>query len=171
MKGGMKSTIILWVLAGLVLFSCQKSDPLVEFTGNQVVYALLPGSTYSISGTALLKEKKDGSTQVVIELTGTSGDTKHPVHLHKGDLAEVGAPIAAMLTPVAGRTGKSTTDIFQLEDETKISYQEFIKMKACIKVHLAASGPSKDVILAAGNIGIAVANPGGRLAVGICRSN
>jgi hypothetical protein len=118
-----------------------------------------------------LKEKKDGSTYVLVDLTGTSGDTKYPVHLHLGDLSVDSAPVAALLSPLAGAAGKSETTVSQLADETKISYQDFVKLKACIKVHLSDSGPSKDILLAAGNIGAAVTAPNGRAAVGVCSSN
>jgi hypothetical protein len=46
-----------------------------------------------------------------------------------------------------------------------------IELDACIKIHLAASGPDRDIILAGGNIGNA---EGARMAssdwIGICKS-
>ncbi|MFM7852317.1 MAG: hypothetical protein ACKO96_10490 [Flammeovirgaceae bacterium] len=167
----MKLTAVALSLLTLYLVSCQKSEQISEFTGNQVTYSLQPGSQYPISGTVTLKEKKDGNTYVLVDLVGTSGDVKYPVHLHLGDLSENGAPVAALLSPLAANAGKSETTVSQLADETKINYQDFIKMKACIKVHLSDSGPSKDIILAAGNIGASVAAPNGRAAVGVCSSN
>ncbi|MFM8911883.1 MAG: hypothetical protein ACKOE6_03040 [Flammeovirgaceae bacterium] len=164
----------IWMGLGIVLtsvVSCQKTEQISEFTGNQVVYALQPGSSYAVSGTVTLKEKNDGSTLVLVELTGTSGTDKYPVHLHLGDLGVTGAPVAALLTPLTGSIGKSETTVSQLADETKVTYNDLIKLKASIKVHLADSGPSRDVILAAGNIGAAVTSPNGRMAVGICGSN
>lgn len=158
-------------VAVLIISSCQKSEQISEFTGNQVTYALQPGSTYAISGTVTLKEMRDGSALAQVELTGTSGDAKYPVHLHLGDMSTSGAPVAALLTPLTGNTGKSETVVNQLADETKISYADFLKLKASIKVHLSDTGPAKDIVLAAGNIGSAVANPNGRIGVAVCASN
>lgn len=170
-KKAMKAIMLGLGVAVIGLVSCQKSEQISEFTGNQVTYALQPGSQYSVSGTVTLKEKKDGSTVVLVDLSGTSGDSKYPVHLHLGDLSVTGAPVAALLSPLAANVGKSETNVAQLADETKITYADFVKLKACIKVHLSDSGPSKDVILAAGNVGAAVASPNGRTAVGVCSSN
>lgn len=167
----MKPIAIGLGLAVLSLFSCQKNEQISEFSGNQVTYALQAGSQYTVSGTVTLKEKKNGSTLVLIDLAGTSGDAKYPVHLHLGDMSVTGAPVAALLAPLAGNAGKSETVVSQLADETKINYNDLIKLKANIKVHLADAGPSKDVILAAGNIGAAVSSPSGRAAVGVCGSN
>jgi hypothetical protein len=61
----------------------------------------------------------------------------------------------------------------QLADETTVTYQEIVGLDACIKVHLAGSGPDKDIILAGGNIGKAYADDAtsGRLGFGVCKSN
>lgn len=149
------------IIAGIVFgmfFSCQ--DNLIgvsdDFTGNETVYALQAGSTYPISGTATFKEKKNGSTVIMIELSGTEGNIQHPVHLHLGNVAAPDAEVAALFTPVTGNIGTSETTVTQLADETPITYDQLIALEACIKVHLAASGPDRDIILAAGNIGSSV---------------
>ncbi|HEX5168928.1 MAG TPA: hypothetical protein VFW11_07125, partial [Cyclobacteriaceae bacterium] len=130
-----------------------------------------PGSQYEISGTITLREKIDGTTFAEIELTGTSGNLQHPVHLHADDISAENADIIAQLNPVDGKTGKSTTLISMLADESSISYNELKKFAGCIKVHLAAAGPERDIILAAGNIGdLMTANSSGRVAVGTCKS-
>lgn len=158
-------------IALVIFFGCQDNDVRVstDFTGNETVYALLAGSVYPISGTATFKEKKDGSTVVKIELVGTEGDTQHPVHLHLGNMGSPDAAVAALLTSVTGSTGKSETALSALADETAITYDQLISLGACIKVHLADSGPERDIILAAGNIGSSVnAKASGEFAV--CQS-
>lgn len=73
---------------------------------------------------------------------------------------------------MVGKTGKSKTTVTQLADETQVSYADLIKLKAaCIKIHLSDSGPSKDVVLVAGNIGANSTNSGGRFGVAVCKSN
>lgn len=161
------------VIAGIVLvlfFGCQDNDGVsTDFTGNETVYALQAGSVYPISGTATFKEKKDGSTVVVITLSGTEGDTQHPVHLHLGNVGSPDAEVAALLTSVTGSTGKSETALTMLADETSITYAELVALGACLKVHLADSGPQRDIILAAGNIGSSLnAKSSGGIAV--CKS-
>lgn len=166
----MKKLII--VLCGLIWISCQESETISDFTGNEITYSLQPGSQYSVSGLVTIKERKDGSSTVLVSLTGTSGDTKLPLHLHLGDITTPRADVAALLSPVNSKTGKSETKLTQLADETSISYAELIKLEACLKVHLSDTGAERDIILAGGNIGLsaskAIAN--GRITVGVCKS-
>ena len=144
------------VIAAFVLIffiGCQENEAVKDdFTGNEVVYALQAGSIYQISGTATFKEKKDGNTIINIELTGTEGNIEHPVHLHLGEISSPGAEVAALLNPVKGSTGKSETTFTMLADETPLKYSQLIELNACIKIHLAASGPDRDIILAGLNI-------------------
>ncbi len=116
------------------------------------------------------REKLDGTTLITVELDGTSGNIQHPVHLHLGNISVDGSDVAALLTPVTGSTGKSETIITQLSDDSKVSYAQLIALDACIKVHLAASGPDKDIILAGGNIGKAASDDAGRVGFGSCKS-
>lgn len=166
----MKRSIIIIFLISL-FFSCQESETLSEFTGNEAIYDLQPGSTYDVSGTATFKEKKDGSTLIQIVLLGTEGDVNLPAHLHYGDFSTPDAEIAAMLSPVLGSTGKSETIITQLADESPITYQELIALEASIKVHLSDIGPERKIILAAGNVGAAyTGSTNGRIDIGACKS-
>lgn len=170
----MKLLPVLLIVFSIAIESCNNEEgkPVdSDLTGNQVVYSLNQGSQYEISGTIILKEKKDGSTLAEIILTGASGNLQHPVHLHAGDISLPDADIIALLNPVDGKTGKSTTNITMLADESLITYNELKKFAGCVKIHLAASGPERDIILAAGNIGdLSTGNSSGRLSVGTCKS-
>ncbi len=165
-----KLTAIL--LSGLILAACQDSETISDFTGNEITYSLQPGSDYAVSGTVVIKEKKNGTAEVTINLIGTDGESKLPVHLHLGDIAEADADVAALLSPVDATTGKSITELNQLADETAVTYAELLKLEACLKIHLSETGPGRDVILAAGNIGesFTKANQSGRQSVGLCKS-
>ncbi len=171
---GMKKLIYVLFLSGFGVFtSCQDSGTVEEsdFTGNEASYALQAGSTYPISGTATFKEKRDGSTLIVVTVSGTEGDLQHPVHLHLGNIGAPPADISALLNPVFGKSGLSETTLNKLADESSISYKQLIDLNACIKIHLSSSGPDKDVILAAGNIGEAAADvSGGRIGNSTCKS-
>ena len=87
-----------------------------------------------------------------------------------GDLTAPGADVYALLNPVIGKTGKSETILSQSSAETSITYAQLLKLSACMKIHLAASGPDRDIILAAGNIGAASDDDSstGRLGVSVC---
>jgi hypothetical protein len=160
------------VLCGMVWISCQESENINDFTGNESTYALQPGSDYDISGTVTIKERRDGTSTVLVNLTGTSGNNKLPLHLHLGDISTPGADVAALLNPIDAKTGISETILTQLADETMLSYADLINLEACVKIHLADTGPERDIILAGGNIGVAVgkAAGSGRLGVGVCKS-
>jgi hypothetical protein len=137
----------------ILLISCQENMSTNEFTGNEITYDLQSASQYGISGIATLKEKRDGTTAVLIKLTGTSGESRLPVHLHLGDITTPRAEVAAFLGPVNAKTGISETILKQLADETEVSYSDLIKLNACIKIHLSDVGPERDIILSGGNIG------------------
>ncbi len=161
------------LFASFILLACKPSENVSEYTGNQYTYALQQVSQYTVSGFVTFKEKRDGSTLVSIELTGTTGEVTYPVHLHLGDLATPGASIAALLTPLAGKTGKSQTILTHFADETLVKYSELLKLSACIKIHLSDTGPAKDIVLAAGNVGAAALTSikGERIGVTVCQSN
>jgi hypothetical protein len=169
---GMKK-LIYTILAGSLLLACQDKESAEpgDLTGRESVYALSAGSDYPVSGTVTFKEKKDGSAQVTVALTGTDGNLQMPVHLHMGNMAAPDAEVAALLTPVASKTGLSQGILSKLADETPITYEQLITLNACIKVHLAESGPDKNTIIAVGDIGKAVQSASsGRLGVSVCKS-
>ncbi|MGE0588173.1 MAG: hypothetical protein AB7O48_06330 [Cyclobacteriaceae bacterium] len=167
----MKKLISVAVL-GIILISCQESESVSEFTGNEVVYALQQGSSFNVSGQVIISEKKDGSAVIEIQLDGTDGDVQLPAHLHLGDISTPGADVAALLTPVDGVTGKSKTNLLRLADETSVSYKDLIDLEACIKVHLSDIGPERDIVLAGGNIGAIATKDAtnGRIGIGVCKS-
>ena len=165
--------VVLIFLVVLTAVGCQENEGVKsEFSGNETVYALEQSSVYDVNGTVTFKEKLDGTMQVVVALSGTEGNIEHPVHLHLGDITTPSADVAALLNPVLGSTGESKTDLVQLSDESSITYKQILELKACVKIHLAASGADRDIILAAGNIGVAsttdVSN--GRVGIAVCKS-
>lgn len=160
------SLLVIWM-------GCQNNSSPVEeeFTGNETIYPLLAGSAYQVNGTITFREKIDGSALIRIELTGTEGTLKHPVHLHLGNISTPDADVAALLNPVIAKTGISETNLTILADESTITYQQILALNACVKVHLSDAGEDKNIILAAGNIGVASADtPGGRSGVSVCQS-
>ncbi|HEY3404225.1 MAG TPA: hypothetical protein VGK59_12605 [Ohtaekwangia sp.] len=166
---------LIWsMLTVSAMVACQEGEKAKEdFTGNEATYPLVAASEYDIDGSVTFREKTDGTTFVIVTVSGTEGDIEHPVHLHLGNIAEPGADVYANLNPVLGKTGESETHLTTLADESAITYQQLVKLFASMKIHLSASGPQKDIVLAAGNIGTASSDDTslGRLGVGTCKSN
>lgn len=174
MKGWISNTAYLLLI---FVLGCSQNDPVIEeesnYTGREITYALESGSEYNVSGTAVLKERIDLSTDIVIKLSKTfQEDVQFPVHLHLGDISADNADIAASLQPVEAKEGVSETKLTILADESKVTFDDIKQMNACIKIHLSDTGPERDIVLAAGNIGQALSeNPaGGRLKIGLCKS-
>jgi len=166
---------IIGIAAAFTLGACSDSaneTATSDFTGNETVYALQAGSQYNISGTATVKEKKDGTAQITVKLTGTDGNLEFPVHLHQGDISAPDVNVYALLNPVTSTNGESETNLVQLSDESTITYKQLINLNACIKVHLGATGPDRDIILAGGNVGSAASKPttSGRIGLAVCKS-
>jgi len=162
----------LLMTLSLATVSCQKAEVVSEFTGNETKYVLTQASSYPISGIATLKERKDGSVSIEVELTESTGDAKFPVHLHLGNLSTPKADVAALLNPVIAANGKSETIVNKLADETAITYKQLISIDACLKIHLSDVGIERDIVLAGGNIGKAATAAGsnGRIGIADCKS-
>lgn len=141
------------LMVGLLAAGCQEMEVPTDLTGYETTYELVAASTHDVKGIVTFKERKDGHTNVVIELNGTNGNAKHPVHLHLGDITTPDADVAAQLNPVAAATGISETVLNSLTDETPITYRGLLSLKASIKVHLSDSGPEREIVLAGGNVG------------------
>ena len=159
---------------GLFLLACQPAanDVISDFTGNETTYDLQSGSTHGTTGTIIFKERRDGQISALVNLNGTNGSQRHPVHLHLGNITTPDADVALLLNPVEASTGRSETIFSMLADETAITYAQLKNLDACIKIHLGDVGPDRDVILAGGNIGASFtkANPGGRSGIATCKS-
>jgi Cu/Zn superoxide dismutase len=113
------------------------------------VYVLKSVAVPSISGTVTF-EKKNKSTLISIELTGTPNGGVHPAHIHLNSAVEGGA-IAISLDPVNGSSGKSKTLVTQLDNGTSISYEELLNFDGYVNVHLSPSDLA--TIVAQGDIG------------------
>jgi hypothetical protein len=164
---------VIWVVwIGLIMAACQESESNSEFTGTEITYALQPGPDYEVSGLVTFRERRDGNTTVIVSITGTDGSEKLPVHLHLGDISQADVDVAALLSPVDSKTGKSETILSRLADETEVTYTSLLALEACLKIHLADTGPGRDIILAGGNIGESFTKSftSGRTGIGLCKS-
>jgi len=163
-----------FLLICCVFAACQpeENDIVSEFTGNETTYDLQSGSTHGVTGTIVFKERRDGQITAQVQLRGTGGTAAHPVHLHLGNLSTPDAEIALLLTPVNASTGRSATLIYRLADESILTYSKLKDLEAAVKIHLGDVGDDRNVILAAGNVGLSFkkANPSGRVGIAACKS-
>lgn len=168
----MKALGFLFVIG--LLAACQSSAPEAEsvFTGNEATYDLQSGSPHGVTGTIVFKERRDGKVTASVQLLGTDGTQMHPVHLHLGNLATADADVALLLNPVNAADGKSVTTFSMFADESQFTYEKLCDLEASIKIHLGDVGDDRNVILAAGDIGLSFtkANPGGRTGIATCKS-
>jgi hypothetical protein len=154
----------------ILLIGCDSEEEVYQYTGNVTVYELQKASDFPISGTATIKERRDGQVEIFIQLEGTDGNIEHPTHLHYGNISTPDAEVALVLNPVLGTTGKSATRFTALKDETPITYTELLEFDGHIKVHLDG-GANKSTILAAGNVGSAAkVKTTGRVEIAVCKS-
>ncbi len=168
--------ILFPLLIVVFLGSCKEESQqqVSEFTGNKIVYSLFQATTdYNVKGTVSFNEKVDGSTAVLVEVSGTEGDNYHPLHLHFGPIDGDG-DIAALLTPIHGASGRSETDLNLLSDGTVLSYNDLLAMEASIKVHLSGIGDDAKIVLAGGNVGSAIDKSTSNdrvIKITVCKSN
>lgn len=153
---------ICLLLCVALLFSCKEEATVDEFTGRSLTYQLNKGVYLDreTSGVVTVREKSDKSLQIEINLEGTLDGADHPAHLHYGSLADDGE-MAAMLEPVkdtGNQQSKSITILQHIEDGSLMDFDRFQSFDGSIKVHFAAAGELKDVILGSADIG---SNSGG----------
>lgn len=146
---------LLSIVCAFVMFTaCNDDDDDMgteepQLTGENVQFNLVGSS--GVSGTATFAEMDDNSTQVTIDLNGTTSGGDHPAHIHMNSAAERGG-IAIDLSNVDGATGTSVTIITTTNDNTSITYDELIVYDGYINVHNSAD--DLGTLIAQGDIGI-----------------
>ncbi len=144
---------LLVAVVALFTFACDDNEPdLGDFTGNEVTYQINAADEYDITGTITFKEKKDNSIVAEVKVNNTQDGALHPLHLHYGAIGADG-DLAALLNPIKGNAGTSTTAFNVLGDEQAFTYTQLLNFDGSIKIHLD-DAVNKDVVLAGGNIGI-----------------
>jgi len=121
-----------------------------ELTGDNQTYTLNTKDAVGVSGNVLFEKRKNGTALATISLEGTVIGGDHPAHIH-ANTAAMGGGILVSLNNVDGETGKSQTNITQLDDMTALSYDDILTINGYINVHLSAS--MLGTIIAQGDIG------------------
>jgi len=115
-------------------------------------YTLNTVATFGVSGTALFAKRANGSTLVTIIVTGTIEGQVYPATINLGTIESVGGgPVVKMLNNVNGTTGKSFTNIRNLEDGTLVTYDNWLVYLGYINIYQTAVLSTN--IISHGNIG------------------
>jgi hypothetical protein len=167
--------IFSYLTALLVIASCSETNTLEdqEYTGRVISYELQQASEFPTSGDVTFKERSDKSVEIIVTLSGTEGEIHHPVHLHSDNISTPDAPIAVLLNDLYGKTGISTTIISKLADEKTFQFDDVEQYFGSVKIHLSSYGDGRDVVLAGGNIGLAIGKEqsiNGRIKIAVCQS-
>ncbi|MFT7150644.1 MAG: hypothetical protein ACI82Q_002512 [Nonlabens sp.] len=147
----------LIVLFAFVFIACAEEDSSSEFTGNEVILEMIPGTVQgnTTSGTLLIRERTDGKAQIEITLNNVLTNADHPVHLHVGSLDDDGDVVLLLERLVEENgVGRSITQLDALEDNTTLNYSSFLNFNGSVKIHFEDSGLLENEILGAVNIGI-----------------
>lgn len=121
-----------------------------ELTGDKLEYPLGPVSDPAISGTATFEKRKNGTTLITVDLTGTTAGNSHPSHIHANSAAQ-GGGIVIDLKNIDGATGLSRTSVTQLNNGTAITYDELLNFDGYLNVHLSSA--ALGTLVAQGDIG------------------
>ncbi|SFN76468.1 hypothetical protein SAMN04487989_103268 [Bizionia echini] len=124
-------------------------------TGESVVYVLNEVDIPDTQGTATFFKRESGEALAVLEIENTIAGDVHPAHIHANDINTTGA-VVLTFNPVDGETGRSETNIIQLDDATPFGYDDVLQINGYINVHESAA--NLGIIIAQGNIGVNVDN-------------
>jgi len=138
-------SLILLFATAFALTGCDSNDDEDDFNGNMVVYELDSANDDGISGFVSFEEMADGSTFVVIDLSGTVAGESYAAHIHDNSVS-AGGPIAIPLTNVDGSTGTSETTI----EAEQMTFTELLNFDGHVNVH---DPDDLAIIVAQGNIG------------------
>jgi hypothetical protein len=120
-----------------------------QLTGEFEEYPLLSQNEDNINGTVYFRQRKNNTTLVEMELTGTASGLDHTTHIHQST-ALSGGVIEISFNNVDGGSGISQTNITQMDDGTTITYDELTNYDGHVVVHPNANQLS---IVAKGDIG------------------
>jgi hypothetical protein len=145
-----KNALILLVSFATLFVGCSNDDsndpdngPLESFN-----FALMPVDNSGVEGMVTVSEKEDGTSTVTIELNGSTTE-EHPAFIYHGNVSQ-DSEIAITLN--ACTCDKSVTQISQLDNGAKISYDGLKAFNGHVKIHLSPN--DLDAVVAAANIGV-----------------
>jgi hypothetical protein len=141
----------LFCLLTILIFGCtsdENTERLNQLKSRTVLLNAV--SDPAISGLVQFTQNTNGTITVDLELINTTEGETHPVHIHHNNALDTGA-IALTLNPISGTTGKSTTVVDALDDNTTLSYNQLLNFDGYLNVHQSATNLA--VLIAQADIG------------------
>lgn len=146
----MKRLALILSIGIPVLFAdCSKDDSEPQKLGSKE-FSLHSVDKPEVQGKVTFYERKDGSTDVVLQLNGSSTDI-HPGFIYNGK-ESAGGSVAITLDPIECDCQSSTTTVTKLDNGTAITYDALKAFNGHVKIHQSAS--ELQTVIARGNIGI-----------------
>ena len=121
-------------------------------TGISKSYNLTAMENFGVTGTALFQKRVNGNTLLTVTLSGTIAGDYYPVTMNLGSVASIGGgPVVKSLQAVNGTTGKSYTNITNLNSGTAITYDNWMVYDGYVNVY--QSTILSGTVICHGNIG------------------
>jgi hypothetical protein len=121
-------------------------------TNTNVTFKLDTIKAFGVSGTALFEKRVNGNTLLTISLAGTIAGKFFPASINLSSIATIGGgPVVKVLGNVNGTTGKSYTNIVQLDNGMDITYGNLLVYDGYINIYQTEIGFNN--IICQGNIG------------------
>lgn len=123
-----------------------------KITSTNKTYTLLAVAAYEMTGNALFEKRVNGNTLVTLTLIGAIAGETYPASINLSNTSTIGGgPVVNILSSVNGTTGKSYTNIRQLDSGIKITYDNWLVYDGHINIY--QSSMSYVNIICQGNIG------------------
>jgi hypothetical protein len=105
-------------------------------TSTNKTYALLAVEAFEMTGTALFQKRVNGNTLVTISLIGTIAGENYPTSINLSSTSTIGGgPVVNILSSVNGTTGKSYTNIRQLDSGIQMTYDNWLVYDGHINIY------------------------------------
>ena len=137
--------VLIVLVVGLSFTNCSNDDDTAQLRSQ--IYQLRYVDDPSLLGKVIISENSDGSSNIRMELNGTSSEI-HPTFIYHNNLSQ-GGPVAITLDPCGCVV--SNTRVTNLDNGNKISFDELINFNGHLKVHRSAN--HMETILLQGEIG------------------
>ena len=146
-----KFPLLYLFMLSIVLAGCSNDSPenIDEIKPNSVTYQLNSVAKPEVSGKVTFKKIDDATTEVTLQLNGSSTDV-HVGHIHLNNALQ-GGPVAITLNKIECDCENSITIVTKLDNGQAISYEELVNFDGYVDIHQSES--EMDVIIALGNIG------------------
>src|SRR5690606_25855138 len=134
-----KFPLLYLFMLSIVLAGCSNDSPenTDEITPNSVTYQLNSVAKPEVSGKITFKKIDDATTEVTLQLNGSSTDINIG-HFHLNNALQ-GAPVAIPLNKIECDCENSITIVTKLDNGQAISYEELVNFNGYVDIHRSES--------------------------------